>query len=131
MQNKRKKCATQETTKSADIEKGAGNEDFVMEKIDHPDEKERERLENFRANLIGIGLGKLFMPTPGFKNMDHQHNGTPAADTPPVQEDFDADEENESDEDQPLSIRRSTRLSMKTKFKFTNTPETTINLDAE
>ena len=71
------------------------------------------------------------MPTPGFKNMDHQHNGTPAADTPPVQEDFDADEENESDEDQPLSIRRSTRLSMKTKFKFTNTPETTINLDAE
>ncbi|WOH11202.1 hypothetical protein DCAR_0830682 [Daucus carota subsp. sativus] len=104
MQNKRKKCATQETTKSADIEKGAemdkvaGNEDFVMEKIDHPDEKERERLEKFRANLIGIGLRKLFMPTPGFKNMDHQHNGTPAADTPPVQEDFDADEENESDE---------------------------------
>ncbi|WOG95259.1 hypothetical protein DCAR_0414571 [Daucus carota subsp. sativus] len=48
-----------------------------------------------------------------------------------VQEDFDADEENESEEDQILSIRRSARLSMKTTFKFTNTPKSIVNLDAD
>ncbi|KAL1818403.1 hypothetical protein ACET3Z_013272 [Daucus carota] len=48
-----------------------------------------------------------------------------------VQEDFDADEENESEEDQILSIRRSAILSMKTTFKFTNIPESIVNLDAD
>ncbi|WOG83053.1 hypothetical protein DCAR_0102227 [Daucus carota subsp. sativus] len=102
-----------------------------MEKIEHPDEKERERLENFRSKLIGIGLGKLFMPTPGFKKADYQHNGTPAADTPPAQEDASSDEQTESDEEGSLIVRRSTRLSMKTKFKLNNSPDTTINLDAD
>ncbi|WOG94761.1 hypothetical protein DCAR_0314058 [Daucus carota subsp. sativus] len=115
--------------KVAQHDKADDIDNFVMEKIDHPDEKERERLGNSWSKLIGIGLRKLFMPTPGFKKVDYQHNGTPVADTPPVQED--ADEETESNEEGNLSVRRSTKLSMKTKFKFSNTSKSVVNLDAD
>ncbi|WOH11655.1 hypothetical protein DCAR_0831145 [Daucus carota subsp. sativus] len=47
-------------------------------------EKEALRLETFKHVLIGIGLGKLFMPTPGFDGAAHQPNGTPSEDSLPV-----------------------------------------------
>lgn len=41
-------------------------------------------IPNFKEKLIGLGFGKLFMPTPGF-GANHVPNGTPSADTPPFQ----------------------------------------------
>ncbi|KAK1360817.1 hypothetical protein POM88_045291 [Heracleum sosnowskyi] len=98
-----------------------------------------KKLETFKKNLIGLGLGDLFMPTPGFKATAHEPNGTPSADTLPInkgktneasQQDGDTEEEEEEEsEGEEAPLRRSNRLYLKTKFKFTNTPQNPIDLD--
>lgn len=111
----------------------------------------------FEARLIGpLGFGNIFMPTPGFLSRNHQPNGTPSAGTPPVQKvstvqssqpnedlakDDESVEDDESIEDEDLAedegqagrapTRRSTRLIMKTSFKFSNTPDTALDLDED
>ncbi|KAK1372541.1 hypothetical protein POM88_028734 [Heracleum sosnowskyi] len=107
-------------------------------------------VDAFEARLIGpLGIGTIFMPTPGFVQGNHQPNGTPGAGTPPfppvprgqsskpvenvpTNDDFEssdeaAEESNEKVEGAPP--RRSTRLTMKKSFKFSNTPDTPVDLD--
>ncbi|KAK1393488.1 hypothetical protein POM88_012544 [Heracleum sosnowskyi] len=96
-----------------------------------------------------LGLGTIFMPTPGFVQGNHQLDDTPGAGTPPfppvprgqsskpvedvpINDDFEsndeaAEESNEEVEGAPP--RRSTRLTMKKSFKFSNTPDTPVDLD--
>ncbi|KAK1389596.1 hypothetical protein POM88_017774 [Heracleum sosnowskyi] len=95
------------------------------------------------------GLGTIFMPTPGFVQGNHQPNGTPGVGTPPfpsvsrgqsskpvedvsTNDDFESNDEavEESNEEvEGAPPRRSTRLTMKKSFKFSNTPDTPVDLD--
>ena len=99
------------------------------------------------------------MPNPGFVKAAHKPNGTPSADTPPIQikklqgeqtedeqtEEDDDEEKTEEDDDEEKTEeddqvqfprkqpppRRSNRLWLKTKFNFQNTPDSPVNLDED
>ncbi|KAK1399461.1 hypothetical protein POM88_009324 [Heracleum sosnowskyi] len=59
--------------------------DKTNDKPAKPKESTRSKeLETFKKNLIGPGLGDMFMPTPGFKATAHEPNGTLSVDTPPI-----------------------------------------------
>ncbi|KAK1369771.1 hypothetical protein POM88_035863 [Heracleum sosnowskyi] len=147
MQNKNKSPACRKF-----IKEGIKFITFVENKIKEggSEEARLQPVDAFEARLIGpLGLGTIFMPTPGFVQGHHQPNGTPGAGTPPfppvprgqsskpvedvpANDDFEssdeaAEESNEEVEGAPP--RRSTRLTMKKSFKFSNTPDTPVDLD--
>lgn len=111
-------------------------------------------IPNLKKKLIGLGFGKLFMPTPGFGEGNHVPKGTPSTETPPFQKrkssivkggdqvaDLIAEQPEEdirvkrgkverTNEEKPEEppVRRSNKIWMKSKFNFKNTPDSPVNL---
>ncbi|KAL1805002.1 hypothetical protein ACET3Z_028070 [Daucus carota] len=82
--------------------------------------------KKFMEELKGPLFNSWLQFSPVEQDMQNEEDADGEEDGEP-----DEDEDGGEDEEQPMTVRRSTRLIAKTQFKFKNTLETAVDLDAE